>query len=117
MITAVVALLKTGSIKNVVPFGSASAGIPYVVVKPEQAPGGRRFRIIAHYAAGQQIYLEAYIRDEVVTLLDKQLLTSRNGNHNRLELEDEYLDITVGNDDSTISMERCFLLPSPPKTF
>jgi hypothetical protein len=118
MITAVVAILKTGSVKNVTAFGSKLPAPPYAVVKGEYvAMFGRRFRIIAHMAIGQQTFLEDYIRNEVPTLLDGVVLTSRHGNQNRLELEEEYGDVVAGNDDGTISMERCFLLPSPAKTF
>jgi hypothetical protein len=118
MITAVVAKLKTGSVTNVVPLGvSQLPSPPYVVVKPEQTTAGRRFRIIGHFLPGQQTFLEDYIRNEVPALLDGAVLTSRHGNENRLELLEEYGDLTVGNDDKTISMERCFLLPSPERTF
>jgi hypothetical protein len=118
VITAVVAMLKTGTVKNVVPFGSKTPAPPYAVVKGEYEGGfGRRFRIIAHMAVGQQTFLEDYIRSEVATLLDGATLTSRHGNVNKLELEEEFGDIVASNDDGTISMERCFLLPSPAKTF
>jgi len=114
MLSKVIEQIKTGSITNVVPYGSALPATPYVVVRPERDPldRGRVFRIIAHYQPGQQAWLEDYIFDEILTLLDEFTATSRHGNDNRLVTEQEYTDIIVDNDDGTISMERRFLMPS-----
>lgn len=114
MLAAVINQLKTGTITNVVPYGSALPAPPYVVVRPERDPldRGRVFRIIAHYQSGQQAWLEDYIFNEVLTLLDNFMGESRHENDNQLLTEQEYTDIIVDNDDGTISMERRFLMPS-----
>lgn len=115
MITKIVAKLKTGKIKNVVPFGSGNLpAAPYVVVKMESdgLGRGRLVRIIAHMLPGQNTFLEDYIFNDVSVLLEGFETTSRHGNRNVLETENEYTDIVANNDDGTISMERRFILPS-----
>jgi len=117
MRTKIVAKLKTGSIKNVVSFGSKLPTPPYVVVKSEIVPGiGRRFRIIAHVlqaANGEasQDKLEDYIR-EAIGLMEEFQATSRTGKVNRLGRVDSITDIGAVSDDSTISMEAAFIMPT-----
>jgi hypothetical protein len=112
MLTKVVAVLKTGSVKNVVPFGSKLPVPPYDVVKPEIVPGiGRRFRVIAHRLQGEQIQLEDHIR-EVIGLLEDFQATSRHGAVNRLGRVESITDIGAVSDDSTISMEAAFVMPT-----
>ena len=112
MLTKIVAKLKTGSVKAVVPFGSKLPAPPYTVVKPEIVPGvGRRFRIIAHRAQGDQTLLEDYIL-EVLGLLRFFQATSRHGALNRLGLEESITDVVALSDDSTISMEAAFIMPT-----
>lgn len=115
MITKIVERLKTGTVKNVVPYGVASLPAPpSVVVRPE-ADGlgrGRLFRIIAHFQPGQQTWLEDYIFDEVSDLLTDYKAVSRHGNTNIVRDVEDYIDTVVSNDDGTISMERRFLVPS-----
>lgn len=115
MITKIVEQLKTGTIKNVVAYGSNLPTAPYVVVKQENEPLGRgtQFRIIAHFLKGQQIYLEDYIKKEVSELLTDFQATTRNNNLNEL-WQDEFgqmPELTVSNDDDTISMERVYWMP------
>jgi len=105
-----VAKLKTGSVKNVVRYGDALPAPPYDVVKPEKAEGGRRFRVIAHRAKGQQDALEDHIR-EIIRLLDKYEAKSRSGARNCLRYE-EYTDVGATSDDGTISMEASFTMPT-----
>ncbi len=115
MTTKIVAQLKTGSIERVVQFGVEQLPEPpYVVVKPEKDPfnRGRRYRIIAHFKPGQNIWLEDYIFNELTDLLDNFSTESRHGNYNTLLTENDYNDIVINNDDKTISMERIFLLPT-----
>ena len=108
----VVARLKTGSIKNVVPFGSSLPVAPYVVVREEPAPGNEvRFRIIAHMAQGQDIALRAYIFTELSTLLSGFSALSSVGNQFELEDRQEWYPVGAVGDDNTISMERCFYAP------
>jgi hypothetical protein len=114
MITRIVAKLKTGTIKNVVPFGSANTPAPpYIVVRPE-ADGlgrGRIYRIFVHMKPGQQTFLEDYLFNNIPTLLSNFSTDDRHGNHNKVLPEYEYTDITTNNDDGTISMEMRFLVP------
>ena len=113
MTTRIVERLKTGSVKNVVQFGIATMpAAPYVVVKPEASGNGRNFLVIAHFKAGQNILLENYIFNEVSTLLKNFVTTDRHGNNVRIKDAEKYTDIVVENDDSTISMERVFYVPS-----
>lgn len=114
MITKIVARLKTGTIKNVVPFGGANTPAPpYIVVRPE-ADGlgrGRIFRIFIHMQPGQQTFLEDYAFKTVPDLLSNYATEDRHGNHNKVLQEYEYTDIITNNDDGTISMEMHFLVP------
>jgi hypothetical protein len=111
MLPKIVAQLKTGSIKNVVPFSSALPSAPYVVVKPEALPYGRGFRVIAHASKGSNIVLENYTMDEVITLLHDFSSTDRFGNHFTIKDTGEWTDVAAVSDDSTISMERLFYAP------
>jgi hypothetical protein len=114
MLTKIVAHLKTGSISNVVPFGSQLPAPPYIVVKPERdiLNRGRLFKIIVHMSPGQQIFLEDYVFNDLSILLDDFASETRHRNFNELLNENEYDDIVVSNDDGTISMGRYFLMPS-----
>ena len=115
MFTKIVARLKTGSIPNVVPFGTATLPAPpYVVVKPERdALGrGRMFRVIPHAGPDHQEFLSDYIFNELTALLDGYTAESRLGNFNKVVSEQNWTDLIGNNDDGTISMERMFLVPS-----
>jgi predicted glycosyltransferase len=120
MLTEIVARLKSGSVPNVVPFGSSLPSPPYVVVRPETVPAtslsgsttqGRRFRVIAHFEQGQQVMLEDYLR-EAISLLQNYQATSRHGAVNRLGLVESITDIAAVSDDATISMEAAFFMPT-----
>lgn len=111
MLTKVIARIKTGTVKNVIAFGSDLPAVPYTVVKPEAAVGGRRFRVIAHRAKGQQVALEDYIR-EVIGLLEEYQVASRNGHVNALGRVEKITDIAVVSDDNSISMEAAFIMPT-----
>jgi hypothetical protein len=114
MLTKIVAKLKTGTIKNVVPFGTKAASAPYVVVKQEPAPGNMtRFRVIPHTAQGGQEVLNAYVFNELSTLLSGFASTDVSGNHFVLEEPElkEWTGVGAVSDDNTISMERCFYAP------
>lgn len=116
MITRIVEELKTGSVKNVVPFGKTRAKLepPYTVVKREidSLNRGIGFRIIAHFMPGQNIFLDDYIDGEVPRMLDGFMALSRHGSRNHLLCEPLDADIITNNDDGTISRERVFLMPS-----
>jgi hypothetical protein len=114
MITKIVAQLKTGTIKTVVPYGygTAPTTTEYVVVKRESAPNMQwRWRIIAHMKPGSNITLDDYVFKEVPTLLNNFALTTRLGNTDLLSRSDEYSDVALQSDDGTISMERIFYSP------
>jgi hypothetical protein len=115
MITRIVEKLKTGIIKNVVPYGTIKLPAPpYIVVRPE-ADGmnrGRIFRIFVHFLPGQIEDLENYIQNDLSKLLGDFEALSRHGNRNKLFTTQDYSDIIANNDDGTISMERRFLMPS-----
>jgi hypothetical protein len=115
MITAIVTKLKTGPYKQVIPFGYGSLpAAPYIVVKQEQdiLSRGTAFRIIAHFLPGQLVAMEAYIRNELSTLLSGFSGTTSAGNN--FTLLDDYNvfpETIISNDDSTIAMERVFYTP------
>lgn len=111
MLTKIVAELKKGTIKNVVPYGSSLPTPPYVVVKPEHIAEGRRFRIIAHVMPDYQCFLEDYMREVIVTLEEFQA-TSRTGALNALGRVEQIVDIITNNDDGTIAMEAAFVMPT-----
>ncbi len=115
MFTVIVARLKTGSIPDVVAFGTSTPPAPpYVIVKSEKdALGrGRAFRIIPHAEPDQQTFLSDYLFEELSDLLDGYQAETRLGNTNQVYSEGDYSDIIGNNDDGTISMERVFLVPS-----
>lgn len=114
MLTKIVEKLKTGAIKNVVPYGVASLPAPpYIVVRPEadSLGRGRLMRIFIHMSPGQQIFLEDYAFNTVPGLLDDFDADDRFGNYNEVLPTSDYGDIVTNNDDGTISMERRFLVP------
>lgn len=93
---------------------TAPGNPPYAVVKQEADLAGRgtAFRIIAHFAPGQQIFLNNYIRGTVAAALDDFSATNSNGNYNTLERDYQITpELTVDNDDGTISMERVYYMP------
>lgn len=111
MLAKVVEKVKTSSVKVVIPYGSPLTGaIPYDVVKPEKTTDGRRFRIIAHRKAGEQVALEAHVRELIALLHGFTAETSRK-THNVLRYE-TYSDIAPVSDDGTISMEASFVMPT-----
>lgn len=115
MISSIVAKLKTGTYKNVVPYGYGSLpAAPYIVVKQEQdiLSRGTAFRIIAHFLPGQLIAMEKYIRNELSNLLSGFSGTTTAGND--FTLQDDYNvfpETIISNDDKTIAMERVFYTP------
>jgi len=114
MIDKIVAQLKTGRIKNVIPFGDPITAPPYIVVRGVKDIAGRGTQIIVttHMKPGQQNFLEDYCTKDIATLLEDFKSATRNGNYNLLLQENMSEGIMVNNSDGTISMERWFLLPS-----
>jgi hypothetical protein len=124
MIAEAIERLKTGSIKNVVPFAMLEKmpSSPYVVVKYVLHPLGVGLLVIAHYAYGTQMttiegvtktYLEDYIRNEVVTLLDGYSFVNNHGENMVIHDTGEITEITPVSDDNTVSMDRLFYIAQP----
>jgi hypothetical protein len=114
VIDKIVAKLKTGDIKNVIPFGNDRPPAPYVVVGESYTARGVEYSVWAHFKKGQQLFLEDYMREDLSDLLDGFSVTTRHGNHNKLESLTDFgiSGIITNNDDGTISRERRFLMPS-----
>jgi len=110
VIDKIIAQLKTGVIKDVIPFGSsATPASPYIVVKQDaNPPNGVTYRIFVHMEKDQQIFLEDYIRNDLSILLNGFSSETRYGNYNEIETEQDFSSIIINNDDGTISMERSF---------
>lgn len=107
----IVAKLKTGTIKNVVPYGSALPAPPYIVVKEEPAPGlgYTRYRIIVHMAIGQVSPLAKYVRKDLYSLLS--LFSLHNGGLdvvNQVDTLENISALIAENSDGTIAQERLF---------
>lgn len=113
MIAKVLEKVKTSSVKSVILFGATRpAAAPYDVIKTEKTIGHRRFRIIAHRKPGENVALEAHIR-ELIVLLDGYSATTARTTHNVLHFEPEGIqDVSAVSDDGTISMEASFLMPT-----
>jgi hypothetical protein len=113
MITKIVAQLKTGSIKKVIPYGKPIPTPPYIVVKEFTHPMGNGYFIIVHFNQGQQILLDDYIKKDIPTLLNNFKATTRNGNLQELQSDifEPIPELQVQNDDDTISKERVYWMP------
>lgn len=114
MITKIVEQIKTGAVTNAIAFGEAKLpSAPYVVVKVEQdiAGNGWTYRVIAHFKAGQQKFLNSYVVNDLMVLLHKFGATTLAGNYQMLYATGEMSGIIADNDDATIAMERVFLAP------
>jgi hypothetical protein len=117
MVNEIIARCKSGLLPNVIEFGDAALpDAPYITVKPEKHPiCGVLYRLILHYLPGQQEYLRAKAR-EVFELFNNIKLTNVRGKVNIILVENDYLDMTINNDDGTISMERMLWAPGQPYT-
>lgn len=115
MITKIVAKLKEGKIKNVVPYGKAKPmpAAPYIVVKEESDPldRGTIYRVIIHVAAGGNIFLKTFMA-EAQALLDNFEDETYLGNWQRIYADCQMSGTIVDNDDGTIAMERTYLSPT-----
>lgn len=115
MLDKIVAQLKTGTIINVVPYGGSSLPEPpYIVVRPEKDTLNRGiiYRIFVHMNPNNQFDLIDYVNNDLSVLLTDFFSETRNGGHQTLFMENDFVDLTVSNDDGTISRERRFLMPS-----
>lgn len=119
MISAIITQLKTGSITKVFRKGSITVNPqpPYVKVwGPEliQKPGyenigKNQYFIAVHFKRGYGKDLDEYITNEVVTLLNKVILTTADFRDVRLHVSGGPSTLIEGNDDNTISKERVFI--------
>lgn len=116
MIDVIVAKLKTGSVKNVVMFGSAPPlpSPPYDVVREEVTNlGYTRYRVISHFSPGQVLPLRSHVRKEIYQLLAYVELTGSGGRRNTLFPLGPDGTLTTSNSDGTISQEAIFTMPEP----
>lgn len=117
MIDLVVAKAKThANVKNVVPFGyTPLPSPPYLVVKWEPtAFGFLRWRLIAHFEANQQIFMEQYVRKDLYLLFHNVMLTATLPDRSyilRADPEQSIGAFSSSNSDGTISQERIFRAP------
>lgn len=113
MITKIIEQLKTGTIKNVVPFGSPVPSTPYIVVKEFTHPMGTGFFVTTHMDQGQQIFLDDYVKKDIPELLNDFKATTRNGNLQQLhqDIFSPIPELQIHNDDDSISKERVFWMP------
>lgn len=117
MIDLIVAKLKTHpTIKAVVAFGTATPGGTYVVVKAETTPNGFvRYRVNAHFAVGQQMAMDTYIRKDVYALLHNVLLSGVGADTRkyiiRADPDQSIGQVVTSNSDGTISQDRVFRAP------
>jgi len=108
----IIARLKTGSIKNIIPFGSDTFGLPpYVVVKTETGINQIRVRIILHIEQGTQQLYKPYIFDELSELLKNYRGKDNFGNNFILRDSGDWKEASAVSDDKTLSMERIFYSP------
>lgn len=118
MITKIEEQIKTGNIKNVARDGqNYNMNSPYVVIKETIDGLGRGiiFEIFCHFAPGQDLFLDDYMNNELIDLLDGFGDDDRFGNYNKIELlrdEQDINNLVTNNDDGTISGKRRFLMPS-----
>jgi len=115
MIKQIVAQLKTGSIKRVVPDGSPKPTPPYIVVKQENdiLNRGVAYRIIVHFPKHHILECKRYCRKDISDLLDNFQAVDDDGVTNALEF-DQFSgvpELTADNDDDTISTERLYYKP------
>lgn len=113
MIDLVVAKLKTGTWKNVIPFGYPIPATPYLVVKEEPTPLGYvRWRIIGHALPAQLMILRTYMRKDVYNLLNKVAIAGTGADTRYCKLDaipnETNGTLSVVSDDGTISIETLF---------
>ncbi|MDH4127370.1 MAG: hypothetical protein OEV44_01355 [Spirochaetota bacterium] len=110
MLLSIINQIKTGIVKNVVPFGTNNLpNVPYVVVKEEPGDIGTTYRINAHFPPGAVLDLRKYVRNDLLVLLDSFKTTSGT-NTNILNSLNEIGQIVANNDDGSISQDRLFIM-------
>jgi len=110
---AIIEILKTGSIPNVVLFSDEDVipEPPYIVVKPENGVINktRQFRIIIHHKKGFFDELENYTLVELDSLLT-ETIEDEDGSRYKL-YADTYTDVMQEPEDNTYFMERIYYTP------
>lgn len=115
MIDLIVKKLKTGTIKNVVPFGYPTPAAPYVVVREE--PGDRAltlYRITVHRAPAEILLLRSYVKKELPELLEDGRIEGTGTDTRSCELRRSPggpSACRATSDDGTISQEQVYYLP------
>lgn len=88
---------------------------PYGTIKPESISGGRGIRVIIHDVQSNQEALEGYLRLAITYLQNRKIdYVDAQGNtvSNIIGEMVSYTDVGVVSDDSTISMEALFKVPT-----
>jgi len=115
MIIGIVTKLKTGTIKRVIPYGCKLPSPPYIVVKEENdiLNRGTAYRVIVHFPKDDPVGCKRYCRKDVSDLLSNFEFTDSEGVTNGLEFDqfNGVSELTVDNDNGTISSERVFYKP------
>lgn len=112
MIDLIVTKLKTGPVKAVVPFGSATPAGTYTVVKEEPTGlGYTRYRVITHMAVGQSAALRTHCKKTVYDLLAWTPIAGTGPDTRRFTLTPLGIgQVVTTNSDGTISQEAVFSL-------
>ena len=138
ILKAIMDQLETGSIPTIITRGNRTAYPagentdeilkPYVIVYDDFPVDSyyttvntiQHIAIDVHFPVGFIDELNAYIEDEVVTLLHKRRLTTSQGQTfqmdatmyiSQMQEPNDDKSITGGNDDGTISRKRRFIIP------
>lgn len=130
IIKAIMSQVATGSIKNVITRGMLETypEPPYVIVYADFAIDAyyqkdntiQPIMIEAHYPMGNSDLLDAYIENEIVTLLHRKRLTDSEGYTFQvyatmalgiIQEPNDDRSISGGNDDKTVSRTRRFFVP------
>jgi len=119
LIKAIITQLKTGSLTRVYPKGSniVTPIAPYIFVwgpafisqGGNDGMGQNQYMISVHYQKGFINQLDDYIYNELLTLLHKKKMITRDLRTVTLYLNGSVSEIIEGNKDGTISKERDIL--------
>jgi len=112
----IIARLKEGSIKSILPYGTDAYGLPpFVVVKLERGFDRINVRIILHVAQGAQALYRPYLFGEVSELLRNWRATDEFGNTFILRDTGDWSEASALSAANTLTMERIFYAPFRPR--
>jgi hypothetical protein len=104
-------LLKNGSVKTVAGYGAGKLGLPtpYCVIVPSAAPPDREaFQIWAHFALGENVELERYVKEELPALMREAI---DNFGAPLFETNGSYDGVSLDTTDNTLRAGKAFFLP------